>query len=116
MPPKTHVFEYPPTANLYWRHVGPKVLISEDAKRYRKNTAVRAMLSRIQIIQGPVKIEIDLFRPIKSGDLDNRLKVLIDALRGIAYADDKQIVEIHARRFEDKTNPRAEVRIYEVKP
>lgn len=28
-----------------------------------------------------------------------------------AYFDDSQIVEIHARRFDDKANPRVEVRI-----
>ena len=33
----------------------------------------------------------------------------LDSLRGIAYADDKQIVEIHAYRRDDPANPRIEV-------
>jgi Holliday junction resolvase RusA-like endonuclease len=34
-----------------------------------------------------------------------------DALSGVAYKDDGQIVGIYARRFEDKHNPRAEVTV-----
>ena len=52
-------------------------------------------------------------RPAKRGDLDNTTKVTLDALNGIAYSDDSQIVELHAYRFDDKDNPRMEV---EIKP
>jgi Holliday junction resolvase RusA-like endonuclease len=38
----------------------------------------------------------------------------LDNLQGIAYVNDRQIVEIHARRFDDKANPRVEVIIEEV--
>jgi Holliday junction resolvase RusA-like endonuclease len=56
-----------------------------------------------------------VYRPRKAGDLSNRIKVLEDALNGIAWIDDKQIVEIHARREDDASNPRVEVRIEEAK-
>jgi nitric oxide reductase large subunit len=35
-----------------------------------------------------------VFRPRASGDLDNRIKVLVDALQGIAYANDSQVKHI----------------------
>ena len=50
-------------------------------------------------------------RPQRSGDLDNRLKCLLDSLNGIAWSDDGQIVEIHAYRHDDKKNPRVEIEI-----
>jgi Holliday junction resolvase RusA-like endonuclease len=43
--------------------------------------------------------------------LDNRLKVLLDALNGIAYNDDADIVELHAYRLDDKHDPRVELKI-----
>lgn len=50
----------------------------------------------------------------KSGDLDNRLKISQDALKGICFEDDRQIVELHAFRFDDKANPRIEIEIKEI--
>ena len=52
-----------------------------------------------------------VYRARRAGDLDNSLKVLLDALNGIAFEDDSQVVEIHARREEDPANPRVEVQI-----
>lgn len=47
-------------------------------------------------------------RPQTKPDLDNIVKVVCDALNKIAYADDKDIVEVHARKYYDLT-PRIEV-------
>ena len=45
-------------------------------------------------------------------DLDNHLKVVIDALEGILFADDKQIVEIHASYGKPVINGAVNVRVY----
>jgi Holliday junction resolvase RusA-like endonuclease len=42
--------------------------------------------------------------------------VLEDALNGLAYEDDKQIVELHAYRYDDKKNPRIEIEVEQVYP
>jgi Holliday junction resolvase RusA-like endonuclease len=63
------------------------------------------------IQEGEVALLITVFRPRKTGDLDNHLKVLLDSLNGVAYKDDKQVAEIFISRFEDKENPRVEVRV-----
>jgi len=44
-------------------------------------------------------------------DLDNLIKSVLDGMNGIAYDDDKQVVEIHAWLKYDKENPRVEVKI-----
>ena len=40
-----------------------------------------------------------LTRPMKKPDGDNVLKCVMDALNGVAYADDSQVVEFDARKF-----------------
>ena len=56
-----------------------------------------------------------MFRPKRIGDLDNRLKASQDALKVICFADDKQIIEIHAFRFDDAKNPRIEIDIEQLR-
>ena len=41
-----------------------------------------------------------LIRPTK-GDLDNQLKAILDGLNGVAYVDDKQVVQFRAVRLYD---------------
>ena len=47
----------------------------------------------------------------RRSDLDNRLKVLLDSLTGIAYEDDKQVVEINAQKIKSDFNG-LEVEVY----
>ena len=92
----------PPSANVYWRHNRGRIHLSTEAKRYR--LTVRAAYkkqhgtSKIAFPEGVVALVFDWRRSRKSGDLDNRFKQALDALRGVAYTDDNQIVEIHAYR------------------
>lgn len=39
-----------------------------------------------------------LIRPTK-GDLDNQLKAILDGLNGVAYVDDKQVVQFRATKL-----------------
>ncbi len=108
---------YAPPANVYWRVSRGTVHVSAEAKQYKARVLDAAMrCGPIEPLAGPVILTLDVYRPQKSGDLSNRIKVCEDALIGIAYADDKQVVEIHARRFDSKENPRIEVTITEAKP
>src|SRR5215813_12704862 len=100
---------YPPTANLFWRHFRGRVVVSTAARKYRETVKHLCMLDCVQPLTGEVGMSVSVYRPRKAGDLDNTLKVLIDALRGLAYEDDSRIVLINAQRFDDKNNPRAEV-------
>lgn len=49
-------------------------------------------------------------RPVKRPDLDNCLKAVCDALNGIAYKDDSQIVGAVVQKFYSD-EPRAEIEI-----
>ena len=106
--------DYPPSSNRYWRHVDGKVLLSAAARDYRRLAGLQAACAGMRApLEGPVVVTLTLYRPAKRGDLDNRVKVLLDALNGIAYRDDSQVVELHAYRREDRANPRVEVDVME---
>jgi Holliday junction resolvase RusA-like endonuclease len=87
----------PPTMNMYWRSVKGRMLISREGRAYKKMVAEQVVASPCA---GPVAVIVRWSRRKRMGDLDNRLKVILDSLRGIAFRDDKQVVELHAYRSE----------------
>jgi crossover junction endodeoxyribonuclease RusA len=107
----TITLPFPPSANRYWRSCHNRVFVSAEAKAYKAEVA--RMATGCEPMTGELVLSADFYRPAKRGDLDNRLKVLGDALNGIAWNDDKQIGEIHARQFDDKKNPRVVVTVTE---
>lgn len=88
---------YPPSGNRYWRHVRGKVVPSEEAKAYK--ATLQALCARHLPLLGDVVLTATLFRPIAAGDLGNRLKILEDALQGIAFLDDGQVAEYERVRW-----------------
>lgn len=42
-------------------------------------------------------------RPIKKPDIDNIIKIIGDALNGVAYVDDKQIVAVRSEKYYSET-------------
>ena len=113
----------PPSSNRYWRYAivrkRPVVLLSAEARAYRK--AVREGTEPCIPwdhfpLMGPVAITLTWYRGRKSGDLDNRIKQVLDALKGIAYGDDAQVAHIWALRKDDKGNARVEVQVTEFAP
>lgn len=93
---------YPISANRYWRNRGNVRYLSKEAKVYKQAVAVNA--AGVKPLDGAVELSVMVLpKQTKSGaaskvciDLDNSLKVLIDALNGIAYQDDKQVKRIVA--------------------
>ena len=51
-------------------------------------------------------------RPTSKPDIDNSVKSIFDALNGVAYNDDSQIVELSVKKYYSET-PRVEVKIME---
>lgn len=102
---------YPPSANRYWRTWRGRAVVSPEAKAYKMGVKLRGLTAGIRPMDGDVVLWLYVYRPRKAGDLDNRIKVLQDALCGLAFHDDSQVAEIHASRFDDKSNPRVVVRV-----
>lgn len=103
----------PPSANVYWRKWNNRMVLSNEARAYKKQVGLIAMLRKVAPFTGDVVLTMHWFRERKSGDLSNRIKVVEDALNGHAYYDDKQVVELHAYRSDDRKHPRVEIEITE---
>jgi crossover junction endodeoxyribonuclease RusA len=102
---KTVSLPYPPSANRYWRIAMNRLYPSAEAKAFKRTAAVLARSAGIQPTPAPMAVSVTLHPKLtKKGeasktriDLDNALKVTLDALNGIAWEDDSQVVGIIAR-------------------
>ncbi len=84
---------WPPSVNHYYRHVGPRVLISKEGRNYRDAIATRIKLSGIKKFEGDVELKLQLYPPDnRRRDVDNVLKCVLDTLTiGGLYEDDSQV-------------------------
>lgn len=96
---------YPPSANRYWKIARNRLYASSEAKAYKLESALAAKFAGFyEPFTGPVFLTVLLHPKLtKKGeasktriDLDNCLKVAIDALNGVAWVDDSQIEMITA--------------------
>ena len=92
----------PPSGNRYWRLFRGRLVRSSEATAYIELVRWRFVGAR----QGPpqdAKQKLAIVAGLwmsGRGDLDNRVKVLLDALQRVAYVDDKQVWSLEAHRFE----------------
>jgi len=67
------------------------------------------------LLTGSLKLSLELyFGDKRVRDIDNYNKLILDALSGLVFEDDKQIQELNIKKFYDKENPRCKIEIYEV--
>ncbi len=104
---------YPPSVNHLFASFNGRRILSKRGRDYKAEVLALCFANKIQPLKGNIKVEYRAFRPRKTGDLDNLNKSILDSLKGSAFFDDKQIIEIHAFRFEDAKNPRVEIEILE---
>jgi crossover junction endodeoxyribonuclease RusA len=111
------------SANRYWQPVkiGPRITIvpTKEAKANRSEVAMLARQAGAQPVRGRVSLKVRMYpgRPqdwakrsakdpdgwddtVRSIDLDNALKVLLDALKNVAFDDDSWVRRIDAERCE----------------
>lgn len=86
---------------------------------YRKLVADNAQAAWVGVgglpLKGPVGLRISFYRAtMVRADLDNLVKTIQDALLGIAYQDDHQIVELAARKIHGAKRPRVEIEVYDM--
>ena len=114
------MLDYPISTNRYWRNFKGRMVISTDAIKYKRQVgATYAVNGGKYHHTEPVCVEFRLHPKLtKAGqpskiriDLDNCLKVLLDALNNAAYQDDKQVVRLVGEIAEPVINGGLSVRV-----
>ena len=113
----------PPSANRWHRKFRNRTVLSDEAKAYTQDiTALMANLfsrSRPRVVAPAfrtetLKVEIRWYRKQRSGDVDKRGAILLDALQGLAYVDDKQIADYRIVR--DDSQPKHARMVVTIQP
>ncbi len=100
-----------PLLNRYYRKFNNRMVLSADAIAYKAEVAAICHNADIEPLEGDINLIAHVYRKQKSGDIDSYQKGLLDSLQGYAYLNDKQIIELHIYRHDDKYNPRVEVEV-----
>lgn len=109
---KTVTLPYPPSVNNMYATVHGRRVLSREGRAYKAAAAATALAAGMRPTAREVAVTVDLYRPRRSGDIDNSLKAVFDSLTGVAWEDDSQVCEVRARRHDtDKRNPRAVVTV-----
>lgn len=111
---QTVTLPYPPGVNAWLRVHNGRPILSARAREFKDTAAKLAMVAGMRPYVGDVSVTLQLYRPRKVGDCDGPAKLVLDALQGLAYLDDKQVCRLLIERHDDRTNPRVEVTVEEV--
>ena len=90
----------PPSANGIWRNVKGRTLASAKYRAWKTEAlwACKMAMQGKETITGDCRVVIQIGRPRKNADLDNRIKPCLDALQSAeVIKDDNQIVFLSAR-------------------
>lgn len=114
--------DYPVSANRYWRVFRGRMVRSKEANAYRQHVTQATMDWDDPLTEAAVKVNLILHPKMRKDglasetviDLDNCIKVGLDALQGIVYFNDKQIKRLVAAYGEPKANGGLTVRVEEI--
>jgi Holliday junction resolvase RusA-like endonuclease len=78
----------------------PAIVKSKDAREYVKYVKMQCLRQKVQLLKGTkISFQMDiLIKDRKDFDIDAPKKLLYDVLQGIAYVDDRYIVEEITRK------------------
>lgn len=104
----------PPSVNSMWRSFRGRNILSKESREYKDNVAQFAALQ----FSGKLRTEhlrahiIHSFGDKRRRDATNYHKALLDALEGIIYVDDRQLVDVRLQILFGKEYY-SEIRIYD---
>ena len=106
---------FPPSTNQLTRYVvrggSARALKSERARNYAKDCEWWLRKQRPVKLDGPLEVTIEAYFPSRRGDVDNRIKAVLDVLQGHAFANDSQVERLSITRHIDKKDPHVEVHV-----
>ena len=108
------ILPLPPSANRMWRKGKGRTYRSDEYDMFCTRVGWTCKEKNIDMISGGVQATIRFYFARVNGDLDNRIKPLLDALRGFAYSDDQQVMAFCCERHMDRKQPRVEIELHEI--
>lgn len=108
----------PPSNNHYKRYYCEQdsshrvgAFVPAHVKQYKADAGWLAKQAGARVIEGDVAVVMNVYLGKLDIDADNLFKVVLDALNGIAWADDSQIVDLHIRKHRGQRRRRLEIEI-----
>lgn len=98
----------PQSVNAMYQRTGRTVRKSDTAKAYQHLLSYAFNLVDVEPIDGLVNMQVSWYFKTMRSDIDNRVKLLMDALEGHCYANDNQIVNLCIKKrllMPDETEP-----------
>ena len=107
---------WPPTQNSNWRMLNGRTLLSRKSRDYKSDVIKRSYVWPKRCLEGRLELTIIAYPPDKrKRDLDNLLKVPIDAMKAAGlFIDDSQIDKIIIERGSVIKNGLLAVEIIEI--
>lgn len=101
----------PVSVNRLYR--GRRFLTPEGQAIKRDYYSQARMQYRGDVLTEPIVLTAHVYFKNSASDLDNAMKGLLDSLSGVLWKDDRQVVELHAYKRKDASNPRIEIEVAE---
>ena len=86
----------------------PRFIKSKKALDFIKQFQLQTPI-QIPLLEGDLNVTIKIYYASRRPDLDE--SVILDAMQGIIYANDRQVKEKHVSWGLDRENPRSEIKI-----
>lgn len=98
------------------RFANGRCYLSEGDLQFREHVGFAAKEKFREPMDGALELKVKIYRQWEPtsrrfGDLDNHLKGILDALNGILYRDDAQIVRCVCEKYRDEKRPRLEIEV-----
>jgi Holliday junction resolvase RusA-like endonuclease len=109
------VLPLPPSVNASLRpgEKGVGLKKTPEARDFERTcrAELRLLKPTLALHRGPVELYLTVYVPTLASDGGNRVKLLEDALKGLALHDDRQLVEWHVVKRIDSQRPRVELEL-----
>ncbi len=121
---------YPPSANRYWRSFRGRMVRSAEANTYRDITQQTFTEAGVDLFEEPVVVRMELhpvlpadwerrqkkdphwWLRVRRLDLDNAQKVVLDALQGVCFVNDRMVTKLTISLGEPVSCGGLSVRVY----
>ncbi len=93
----------------------PSIIKNPKTKEFTKYINDICLINRVKPLKKDISFYMDILISKRNNyDIDGLLKLLFDSLNGLAYIDDKQIVDLRVRKHLNETEDKLIIKIEEV--